>query len=97
MTDKRYQVGTVVTVLYVVALGIYAYVERGLVLAMAPNELGDALAGAASPLAFLWLVLGYLQQGDELRQNTHALRCRPKSSRTLSSSSGRWFAPPRPR
>lgn len=74
MTDKRYQVGIGVTVIYVVALGIYAVVQRGPVLNMTPNEFGDALAGAASPLAFLWLVLGYLQQGDELRQNTDALR-----------------------
>lgn len=78
MTDKRYQVGIGMTALYVVALGIYAYVQRGPVLAMAPNELGDALAGAASALAFLWLVLGYLQQGDELRQNTDALRLQAK-------------------
>lgn len=38
------------------------------------NELGDLLAGVFSPLAFLWLVLGYLQQGRELEQNTEALR-----------------------
>lgn len=38
------------------------------------NELGDLLAGIFSPLAFLWLVLGYLQQGRELEQNTEALR-----------------------
>jgi len=74
MTDKRYQAGIWVTVAYVVALTIYAYLQRGPVLDMTPNEFGDALAGAASPLAFLWLVLGYLQQGDELRQNTDALR-----------------------
>jgi hypothetical protein len=74
MTDKRYKFGIGVTVLYLLTLAIYAYVQRGPVLKMTPNELGDALAGAASPLAFLWLVLGYLQQGEELRQNTEALR-----------------------
>jgi len=31
------------------------------------NEIGDFLAGAFSPLAFLWLVLGFIQQGRELR------------------------------
>lgn len=35
--------------------------------AMALNELGDFLAGAFSPLAFLFLYLGYKQQGEELR------------------------------
>lgn len=31
------------------------------------NELGDFLAGSFSPLAFLFLYLGYKQQGEELR------------------------------
>ncbi|MBV7417923.1 hypothetical protein KW830_05580 [Comamonas sp. CMM03] len=37
------------------------------------NELGDFLAGSFGPLAILWLVLGYFQQGIELRQNSEAL------------------------
>lgn len=37
------------------------------------NEKGDLLAGVFSPLAFLWLVYGYLQQGQELKLNTKAL------------------------
>ena len=37
------------------------------------NEVGDFLAGVFGPLAILWLVLGFLQQGKELRQNTEAL------------------------
>jgi hypothetical protein len=35
-------------------------------LTMELNEVGDFLAGAFSPLAFLWLVVGYFQQGHEL-------------------------------
>ncbi|WP_262236571.1 hypothetical protein, partial [Escherichia coli] len=35
---------------------------------------GDFLAGAFSPVAFFWLVLGYLQQQKELQQNTEALK-----------------------
>lgn len=41
---------------------------------MKPNEWGDFFAGVFAPLAFLWLVLGYLQQGEELRLSTEALR-----------------------
>lgn len=37
------------------------------------NEWGDFFAGAFAPLAFLWLVIGYFQQGEELGQNTRAL------------------------
>lgn len=38
------------------------------------NELGDFLAGSFGPLAILWLVLGYFQQGIELRQNSASLQ-----------------------
>jgi hypothetical protein len=37
------------------------------------NELGDFLAGSFGPIAFLWLVLGFLQQGRELKLSTDAL------------------------
>ena len=48
---------------------------------MTPNEWGDFLAGSFAPLAFLWLVLGYLQQGDELRLSTEALRLQAEELR----------------
>ncbi|MEL4722695.1 hypothetical protein [Acinetobacter baumannii] len=38
------------------------------------NELGDFLAGVFAPLAFLFLYLGYRQQGEEMKQNTAALK-----------------------
>ncbi|UST97310.1 hypothetical protein [Pseudomonas siliginis] len=38
------------------------------------NELGDFLAGVFGPVAFLWLVLGFLQQGRELKLSSDALR-----------------------
>lgn len=37
------------------------------------NAWGDFFAGAAAPLALLWVVLGYLQQGEELQMNTAVL------------------------
>ncbi len=37
------------------------------------NEWSDILAGYCAPVAFLWLVLGYRQQGEELKTNTQAL------------------------
>lgn len=41
---------------------------------MPPNAWGDFLAGTFAPLAFMWLVFGYRQQGEELKQNTEALK-----------------------
>lgn len=41
---------------------------------LSSNELGDFLAGTFAPLAFLYLYLGYKNQGEELKQNTEALR-----------------------
>lgn len=35
--------------------------------------MGRFFAGVFAPLAFLWLVLGYLQQGEELKLSTRAL------------------------
>lgn len=36
-------------------------------LSLKPNEWGDFLAGSFGPLAIFWLVLGFFQQGQELR------------------------------
>lgn len=37
------------------------------------NEMGDFFAGAVGPLALIWLVFGYKQQGEELKLSTKAL------------------------
>jgi hypothetical protein len=41
---------------------------------MKANEWGDVFAGVFAPIAFAWLVLGFLQQGDELRLQVHELQ-----------------------
>ena len=43
-------------------------------LGLRPNEVGDFLAGVFGPLAFLWLVFGYYQQGEELKHSVEALK-----------------------
>jgi hypothetical protein len=65
--------GVAITVVY---LGILWFIFDGRmteILLMRPNEIGDLLAGMFGPLAILWLILGFFQQGIELRQNTKAL------------------------
>lgn len=37
------------------------------------SSTGDFLAGISAPIAFLWFYLGYMQQGEELKNNTKAL------------------------
>lgn len=66
-------IGTALTLSYlaVVLPLIGGRVES--LMTMPLNEVGDFLAGAFGPVAFMWLVLGFLQQGEELRQGTEAL------------------------
>ncbi|WP_374632629.1 hypothetical protein [Ferrovibrio sp.] len=53
------------------------------VLTSAPNNFGDFWSGTFAPLAFWWLVLGYFQQGVELRQNVEALKQQSKETANL--------------
>jgi hypothetical protein len=66
--------GILVTSLYMLGLGGYVVSDWYEFSKLTPNEWGDFLAGSFSPLAFLWLVLGFFQQGKELRQNNEALK-----------------------
>ena len=61
------------TLLYLVAIAILFTNRWSDVQKLPLNELGDCLAGIFGPLAILWLVLGFFQQGIELRQNSDAL------------------------
>jgi len=61
------------TALYLILSGLYVAPRWSDILSLPPNEVGDLLAGFCSPLAFLWLVLGFLQQGQELRASVRAL------------------------
>jgi hypothetical protein len=71
MTDKRFVFGVTATVIW---LGVGVWMLTSHPLPKELNTWGDFFAGLFSPIAFLWLVLGYLQQGDELRSSTLALR-----------------------
>jgi len=70
---KIFPVGVLLTVVYFVVLLISMRILN-LSHVSSYNELGDFLAGVFSPVAFLWLVLGFLQQQKELQQNTKALK-----------------------
>jgi hypothetical protein len=73
MRSGLFLFGVAATVVWL-ATGIYLMVVRGDHSNLPkPNEWGDIFAGLAAPVAFLWLVLGFLQQGRELQLSTKAL------------------------
>lgn len=57
------------------------YLKRTSIPNLTLNEWGDFFAGAVAPVTFFWLVLGYLQQGEELRLSTEALRAQQEELR----------------
>lgn len=69
----RIRVGWFFTILYLVTLVTYLAVQGHNPFELEPGPLGGFLAGAFSPLAVSWFILGYHQQGEELRLNTEAL------------------------
>lgn len=69
----RTKLAVLFTLLYVSGFGVVAAVRLDELICLPLNELGDFLAGAFGPLALAWLVFGYFQQGDELKQGTEAL------------------------
>lgn len=68
-----YLAGAALTIAYLATLGSYVFINWHALRLLPANEIGDFLAGSFSPLAFAWLVLGFIQQGIELRQNSAAL------------------------
>ncbi|MBY5698935.1 hypothetical protein [Rhizobium leguminosarum] len=66
-------IGAIITVLYIGACGWLAYQNESSLLqqvkALSLNELGDALAGGFAPLAFLWLFIATMIQGQELHDS----------------------------
>lgn len=66
-------IGGAITLIYLVVVVVVIWGRVDTLMTMPLNEVGDFLAGAFGPVGFLWLVFGFLQQGEELRQGTKAL------------------------
>ena len=65
--DKRTKAGWIFSIGWVLMVLTVVYIRRGDIPGMGLNAWGDFLAGIAAPLALLWVVVGYYQQGEELR------------------------------
>ena len=68
------KVGLIITTLWSVMVGCILYMKWDQVTSMPLNEWGDFLAGVTAPMAFLWLIIGYMLQRKELNLNTKALQ-----------------------
>lgn len=75
------RIGLALTALYLAGLALYLVVQEQNPADLALNELGDFLGGVSSPLAFLWLVLGFFQQSREIRLSGKALHLQAREMR----------------
>ncbi|GAA5181415.1 hypothetical protein GCM10023345_04880 [Acinetobacter kookii] len=73
MNQKSLIIGICVTLVWFLAITIFCILENFGFEQNNLNSLGDFLAGIFAPVAFFWLILGYVQQGKQLDQNTKAL------------------------
>jgi len=85
MSKKLTGIGVAITLAYLIAAALLGWGEWDEFSGMRPNEVGDFLAGVVGPLALLWLILGYFQQGEELKQSTEALRLQAEELRNSVS------------
>ena len=74
-------IGLWLTALYGVGLVVYLVAQGQNPADLQLNELGDFLGGVSSPLAFLWLVLGFFQQSREIRLSNKALHLQAREMR----------------
>jgi len=72
--SNRIILGWLITLVWIALWAVLLFCDWKSAVKMGFNEWGDFFAGAFAPLAFLWLVIGYFQQGEELGQNTKALK-----------------------
>jgi hypothetical protein len=73
-----FKIGLFLTALILLLAGVYAFFEWDAIHAMKPNEFGDFLAGIFGSLVLLWVVMGFLQQGAELKYSREALLLQAK-------------------
>ena len=75
------RIGLALSAIYVGGLVMYLAIQGQNPANLELNELGDFLGGVSSPLAFLWLVLGFFQQGREIRLSSKALHLQAREMR----------------
>lgn len=64
---SKFKIMVVLTAVYLFLIIMFSIFDFNDMKSLKPNEWGDFFAGFFAPLAFLWLIFGYYQQGQELR------------------------------
>lgn len=78
MRNKLAWVGAVFTAIYLSGFTWFIFSRLSQLQKMELNNVGDFLAGAFGPIAFFWLILGFMQQGKELKLSSDALLLQAK-------------------
>ena len=79
-------IGSIGTLAWLVGMFAYSEPRIGDIAKLDPNEFGDFLAGVFAPLAFLWIVVGYLQQSAELRLQVAELTEQVRATQELAAT-----------
>jgi len=74
MRNKLAWIGAIFTAVYFSGFTWFIFGRLPELQIMPLNNVGDFLAGAFGPIAFFWLILGFMQQGVELRLSADALK-----------------------
>jgi hypothetical protein len=75
--------GLALTVLWLGAIALFVNWKFTQILVMGPAEWGNFVAGSIAPITFLWLILGFVHQGEELRLQQQELRHQVQQTREL--------------
>ena len=78
---RRTKIGVTSTVVWIIIVVIVLYFHRFELDKTNLEGWGNFLAGFISPVAIFWLILGYLQQQEELKINTNALKLQQEELR----------------
>lgn len=73
------RLGLLLTLLYFVAASAMIWCLSDHAEPLKANEWGDLLAGLCGPVAFAWLIFGYRQQGQQIKQNTEAIEAQKEA------------------
>lgn len=72
--EKYRNIGWALTALWLSILGYYLFSNRINPLTLSADQFGNFAAGSLAPIGIVWIVLGFLLQGDELKNSVDALR-----------------------